>query len=55
MRHLLNRFIDDQSGVTSIEYAFISVLIAVVIVSAVKSVGTGLSPIFTSISAAFAG
>ncbi len=55
MRHLFHRLIDDQAGVTSIEYAFISVLIAVVIVSAVTAVGTNLSPIFTSISTAFAG
>ncbi len=48
------QFAGDESGVTSIEYAFIGVLIAVVIVSAVTKVGTGLSPIYTSISTALA-
>ena len=52
MRHLLDRFIDDQSGVTAIEYALIGVLIAVVIVVAVTAVGTSLSGTFTAISSA---
>jgi pilus assembly protein Flp/PilA len=55
MRHLFHRFIDDQAGVTSIEYAFISVLIAVVIVTAVTAVGSDVSAIFTSVNTAFAG
>ena len=52
MRNLLHRFIDDQSGVTAIEYALIGVLIAVVIVVAVTAVGTSLSGTFTAISSA---
>jgi len=52
VRHLLDRFIDDQSGVTAIEYALIGVLIAVVIVVAVTAVGTSLSGTFTAISSA---
>ncbi len=55
MRHLLHRFIDDQAGVTSIEYAFIGVLISVVIVTAVTAVGSNVSAIFTSVQAGFAG
>jgi Flp pilus assembly pilin Flp len=34
MRHLFHRFIDDQSGVTAIEYGLIAALIAVVIIIA---------------------
>jgi pilus assembly protein Flp/PilA len=55
MRHLFHRFIDDQAGVTSIEYAFIGSLIAVVIVTAVTAVGRDLSAIFTSVNNGFAG
>ena len=52
MRHLLHRFIDDQSGVTAIEYALIGALIAVVIVTAVTNVGTKFEGTFTAISSA---
>ena len=45
MRHLFHRFIDDQSGVTAIEYGLIAALIAVVIIVAVTAVGTDLSAI----------
>ncbi len=55
MRHLLHHFIDDQSGVTAIEYGLIAALIAVVIIVAVTSVGTDLSATFTSIATALAG
>ncbi|MGH9677718.1 MAG: Flp family type IVb pilin [Candidatus Acidiferrum sp.] len=50
MRHLLHRFIDDQSGVTAIEYGLIASLIAVVIIVAVQLVGTDLTATFTQIS-----
>ncbi|MGH6863513.1 MAG: Flp family type IVb pilin, partial [Methylocella sp.] len=40
MRNLFHRFIDDQSGVTAIEYGLIAALIAVVIITAVALVGT---------------
>jgi pilus assembly protein Flp/PilA len=52
MRNLFHRFIDDQSGVTAIEYGLIAGLIAVVIIVAVKTVGTDLSTTFTSIATA---
>ena len=52
MRHLFRRFVDDQSGVTAIEYGLIAALIAVVIIVAVTSVGTSLSATFTTISTA---
>jgi pilus assembly protein Flp/PilA len=53
MRHLSRRFIDDQSGVTAIEYGLIAALIAIVIVVAVTNVGTNLSGTFTAITSAF--
>jgi pilus assembly protein Flp/PilA len=55
MRNLFHRFIADQSGVTAIEYGLIAALIAVVIISAVKIVGTSLNTTFTSVSTALAG
>ncbi len=55
MRNLFRRFIDDQSGVTAIEYGLIAALIAVVIITAVTTVGTDLSATFNSIATALAG
>jgi pilus assembly protein Flp/PilA len=55
MRNLFHRFIADQSGVTAIEYGLIAALIAVVIISAVKVVGTDLTTPFTTIGTALAG
>jgi pilus assembly protein Flp/PilA len=51
MRNLLHRFLDDQSGVTAIEYGLIASLIAVVIITAVKLVGTDLTATFNAIAA----
>jgi pilus assembly protein Flp/PilA len=47
----LYRFIDDQSGVTAIEYGLIASLIAVVIIVAVQLVGTDLTATFNAIAA----
>ena len=52
MGNLFRRFINDQSGVTAIEYGLIAALIAVVIITAVTGVGTKLSGTFTAISTA---
>jgi pilus assembly protein Flp/PilA len=52
MGNLFHRFIDDQSGVTAIEYGLIAALIAVVIITAVTTVGTKLSATYTAIAAA---
>jgi pilus assembly protein Flp/PilA len=50
MRHLLNRFIKDQSGVTAIEYGLIASLVAVAIIGAVSTLGTKLTTVFTQVS-----
>jgi pilus assembly protein Flp/PilA len=55
MRNLFHRFINDQAGVTAIEYGLIAALIAVVIIGAVKALGTQLTTTFTSVSSAMAG
>ena len=46
----LKRFHQDEEGVTAIEYGLIAALIAVVIIAAVKSVGTNLNAIFNKIA-----
>ena len=48
---LFGRFVNDKSGATAMEYAFIAVLIAVVLVTALRAVGTELMSTFTGISA----
>ena len=40
---LITRFVSDESGATAIEYGLLAALIAVVIIGAVKAVGTNLS------------
>jgi pilus assembly protein Flp/PilA len=50
MRHLFRRIIDDQCGVTAIEYGLIAAMIALVIIVAVTTVGTALSGTFSSIA-----
>ena len=48
--NLFSRFVRDESGATAIEYGLIAALIAVVIITAVTSVGTNLSGTFTTIA-----
>ncbi len=50
MKKLFARFAADQSGVTAIEYGLIAGLIAVVIISAVTTLGTRLSAKFNAIA-----
>ena len=50
MRHLLRRFINDQSGVTAIEYGLIASLIAVANITAVSTLGTNLTTVFTQVA-----
>jgi len=42
----------DDSGATAIEYGLIAALIAVVVITAVRTVGTNLKATFTSVSTA---
>ena len=50
LRNLLNRFCENESGVTAIEYGLIAALISVVIIGAAGVVGTNLAKVFTNIS-----
>lgn len=45
------RFLRDEEGVTAIEYGLIAALIAVVIIAAVRLVGTNLDLTFDKIAA----
>jgi pilus assembly protein Flp/PilA len=51
MKKLFARFAADQSGATAIEYGLIAGLIAVVIISAVTTLGTRLSAKFNAVAA----
>jgi pilus assembly protein Flp/PilA len=48
MKHILN-FIRNESGATAIEYALIASLIAVAIITAVTTVGTKVSNVFSEV------
>lgn len=55
MKNLMSnvkRFVQDEQGVTAIEYGLIAALIAVTIITAVQLVGTDLGLVFTAISTA---
>ena len=48
----MTRFLQDEEGVTAIEYGLIASLIAVAIIAAVGGVGTALNTLFGEVSAA---
>ena len=50
MRGILRKFIADEGGATAIEYGLIAALIAVVIITALTTIGTSLNTNFTSIA-----
>jgi len=50
MNNLFSRFVRDESGATAIEYGLIAALIAVVIITALQTVGTNLTATFNSVA-----
>jgi len=50
MHSLFSRFVKDESGATAIEYGLIAAGISVVIITAVKLVGTNLTTTFNSVA-----
>ncbi|MCJ2118064.1 Flp family type IVb pilin [Methylobacterium sp. J-001] len=50
MKTLFSRFASDESGATAIEYGMIAALIAVVIIGALRTVGTSLTAKFSAIA-----
>jgi pilus assembly protein Flp/PilA len=55
MKTLFTRFAKDESGATAIEYGLISALIAVVIITAVTTVGTNLQTTFNTVATKLSG
>lgn len=53
MTRFLARFRRCESGATAIEYAFIAMLIALVIIVSINSIGTSLADIFTLVLTGF--
>ena len=49
--NFITKFIREEDGVTAIEYGLIAALIAVVIIVAVRLIGTNLDAIFDKIGA----
>ena len=50
MKPAIQSFLRDESGVTAIEYGLIAAGIAIVILAAVKNVGTNLSGTFSNVA-----
>jgi pilus assembly protein Flp/PilA len=50
--NFIKNFINDEDGVTAIEYGLIAALIAVVIITAVQLIGTRLDLTFDAVGAA---
>jgi pilus assembly protein Flp/PilA len=55
MKSLVTHFVQDESGATAIEYGLIAGLVAVAIITAVTTVGTNLTSVFTTIQTKLAG
>ncbi len=52
MNNLVSRFLRDESGATAIEYGLIAAGIAVVIITAVSTVGSNLTTTFNKVASA---
>jgi pilus assembly protein Flp/PilA len=50
--NLISRFVRDESGATAIEYGLIAALIAVVIITALTTLGNNLSTKFNAVATA---
>jgi pilus assembly protein Flp/PilA len=55
MRAIPKNFISSESGATAIEYGLIAALIAVVIITALTTIGSNLTTSFTSVGTSLAG
>jgi pilus assembly protein Flp/PilA len=55
MLPILRKLARDEEGATAIEYAFIAMLIAMVIIGGATSIGTSLQGIFQSVDTGFSG
>jgi pilus assembly protein Flp/PilA len=55
MTKFISKFVQDESGATAIEYGLIAALIAVVIISAVTTLGTTISSKFQAVTTGMGG
>ena len=55
MQSLIERFAQDQSGATAIEYGLIAALIAVGIIAAARGLGSQISATFNTVKTNMAG
>ncbi len=55
MRKLVCRFWSDKIGATAIEYGLIAMLVFVTIIGILKSVGTSLKTVFTTVNGGLTG
>ena len=49
-RNVFGQFVRDEKGATAIEYGLIAALVSVVAVTAMTTVGTDLTKVFTTIA-----
>ncbi len=47
---LINKFIEDESGATAIEYGLIAALVSVAAMAALSGMGTSLSAVYGTVS-----
>ena len=52
---MFKQLINDESGATAIEYGLIAALVSVVIITALSTLGTNLTAMFTEVATAIAG
>jgi pilus assembly protein Flp/PilA len=50
MINAINKFLKDENGATAIEYGLIAALVAVAIVGALTTLGSGLTGMFTRVN-----
>jgi pilus assembly protein Flp/PilA len=50
MQRFVTQFLRDESGATAIEYGLIAALIAVVVITAVTTIGTNLRGTFNNVA-----
>ncbi|MBI1273615.1 MAG: Flp family type IVb pilin [Alphaproteobacteria bacterium] len=55
MKHILQRFLREETGATAIEYGLIAALISVAIVVVLGEVGTELNNTFTTVKTKLTG
>jgi len=55
MKNLVSKFFKDESGATAIEYGLIAALIAVVIITAVTTLGGTLATTFEDVNTGLGG